>query len=307
VRLRVVDSHTEGEPTRVLVGGGPVLDGTPDKKRTQLEQDHDWIRRACCREPRGHEAIVGAWIGPPNVPDCHLDVVFFNNVGYLGMCGHGTIGVVETLRHLGQLPGPEVRLNTPVGVVEAQAHDDGSVSFQNVVSFRQTKDVVVVVPGWGPVRGDVAFGGNGFFLVQETVTGLDTGSTEAMLTFTRAVLTACREAGMGGPGWKVDHIEVALPALRPDADARNFVLCPGGEYDRSPCGTGTSAKLACLAADGRLAPGQEFKMEGWCGGLFVGHYRSVEGGIAPTVRGRAWVTAETELLMLADDPFRFGL
>jgi proline racemase len=251
--------------------------------------------------------MVGAWVGPPSDPACHLDVVFFNATGYLGMCGHATIGLVETLRHLGQLPGPDVRLNTPVGTVHARVHADGSVSFENVVSHRAQRGAVVEPPGLEPVTGDVAYGGNGFFLIDGSALGLETHSLETLSSFARAVLDACQEAGLGGDGWEVDHVEVCLPPTRADADAKNFVLCPGGQFDRSPCGTGTSAKLACLAADGRLGPGEEFRMEGWYGGLFSARYRLADAGIVPIVRGRAWVTSEAELLLSDGDPFRFGI
>jgi 4-hydroxyproline epimerase len=238
-------------------------------------------------------------------------VIFFNNVGYLGMCGHGTIGVVTTLAYLGRARPGEHRIETPVGVVRAELHADGRVTVENIASYRHRKGVVVDVPGFGRVTGDVAWGGNWFFLTDSAPSPLTLEYREALTSFAAAVKTALRASGItGADGKEIDHIEIFTGTAGPGVDGRNFVLCPGNAYDRSPCGTGTSAKLACLAADGELAPGQVWGQEGILGTVFEGSYRWQEGGrqgVIPSVTGSAWITAESRLLLREDDPFRMGI
>jgi 4-hydroxyproline epimerase len=303
-RIRIVDSHTGGEPTRVVVEGGPDLgDGPLAARRELLKSRYDEFRCAVVNEPRGSAAVVGAWLVPPCDPACVAGVIFFNNAGYLGMCGHGTIGLAVTLAHLGRIRSGEHRIETPVGVVTATLHGDGSVSVTNVESFRAAKGVEVEVAGVGAVRGDLAWGGNWFYLVEshgQQLTLANVGSLTDYCARLRQALNA-----HGHP--EVDHVELIGPAQLPGANARNFVLCPGLAYDRSPCGTGTSAKLACLAADGKLAEGAEWVQESIIGSAFRASYRRSGERIIPTIRGSAFVNAEGALLLDERDPFRFGI
>jgi 4-hydroxyproline epimerase len=306
--VRVVDSHTAGEPTRVVVAGGPDLgEGSLADGRRRLERDHlDWCRAVVC-EPRGHDAIVGALLLPPRSSAAIAGVIFFNTVGTLGMCGHGTIGLVETLRHMGALtPGRHV-IETPAGDVEATLSDDGRVRVRNVPSRRTRADVDLDVPGLGRVRGDVAWGGNWFFLVHGERRDLTPEHLPRLTADAVAVRRALAAAGVtGDDGAEIDHVELFGPT--PTADSRSFVLCPGHAYDRSPCGTGTSAKLACLHADGRLAPGRTWVQESVIGSRFEAVIDRVDdAGVWPVITGRAFVTAEATLLFDGDDPFRGGI
>lgn len=311
-RVRVVDSHTGGEPTRVVVGGVPEFKGrTPIEIRDLLRRDHDWIRSACILEPRGHDAIVGACLTEPTRDDCVAGVVFFNNIGYLNGCVHGTIGTAVTLAHLGRI-GPGVhKIETVTGILSIEVTGHGQVTVQNVRSYRYQASVPVEVPGYGEVRGDIAWGGNWFFLI-EAGSLIDVGfeNLNALTDFTCAVRESLDSAGITGEdGGEIDHIEVfGPPANAAEADSKNFVLCPGRAYDRSPCGTGTSAKLACLHADGKLKPGGTWRQAGILDTVFEGSVEEVpDGGIIPTVKGSAYITAESELLIDKQDPFRFGI
>lgn len=307
--IRVIDSHTAGEPTRVVVEGALELGGGDmASRRTVMQHSVDWLRTSLVTEPRGSECMVGALLQQPISQQAVAGVIFFNNVGYLGMCGHGLIGVVATLAHLGRITAGTHVVETPVGDVTAQLHDEGDVSFENVLSYRHGKDVVIDVPQLGRVVGDVAWGGNWFFITaterQLRLTNLPELSRDA-----RAMRSALRaHAITGRDGAEIDHIEfVGPPSDVATADARNFVLCPGGQYDRSPCGTGTSAKLACLAADGRLPPGTVWRQESILGSLFKAQYRLAQGGIIPTITGRAFINADVRLVFDPRDPYRFGL
>jgi 4-hydroxyproline epimerase len=313
-QIAVIDSHTAGEPTRVVLRGAPALRGDSlAEQRADFARHHDAFRSAVACEPRGSDAMVGALLVEPRTPGCVAGMIFFNNVGMLGMCGHGTIGVVATLAHLGRLGPGRHRLDTPVGPVETELHADGHVTVFNVASWRHASAVTLDVPGVGPVTGDVAWGGNWFFLVDATqfkpAPTLALANVEALTDLTwriRGALTARGVTGEGGA--EIDHIELFAPS--PTADSRNFVLCPGKAYDRSPCGTGTSAKLACLAADGHLAPGATWVQESVIGSRFEGRWAPAEGEagrILPAIRGRAWITAEATLLLAHDDPFRDGI
>ncbi|MFN0066819.1 MAG: proline racemase family protein [Limisphaerales bacterium] len=306
-RVQVVDSHTGGEPTRVVVAGGPDLGpGTVAARLKRFRAEHDAFRSAVVNEPRGSDVLVGALLVAPADPSCAVGVIFFNNVGYLGMCGHGTIGVVATLAHLGRLKSGAVRLETSVGIVTAVLHPDGSVELTNVPSHRARAAVTVDVPGHGPVTGDVAWGGNWFFLVSEHGRELILKSVGELTDFTQRIRRAVNSQGFP----EVDHVELFGPPADPAADSRNFVLCPGGAYDRSPCGTGTSAKLACLAADGKLAEGEAWVQESILGSRFTGRFRWLDrdrGVIEPTVMGAAHVNAEATLLLDERDPFCWGI
>jgi len=303
----VGDSHTGGEPTRVVIEGGPDLGRGPlAERRRRFESEFDLYRSAIVNEPRGSDVWVGALLVPPEDPACITGVIFFNNVGYLGMCGHGTIGVVATLAHLGRIGPGEYRIETPVGVVRATLHPDGQVSVVNVPSYRVRKAYTVEVPGHGPVTGDVAWGGNWFFLVEHHHLSLSLEHVETLTDFAWRVRRAVNAQGFP----EVDHVELYGPPTRPGAHARNFVLCPGGAYDRSPCGTGTSAKLACLAADGRLAEGETWVQESIVGSTFAGHYRWLDrprGWIEPVITGSAHVNAEGRLRLDPADPFCWGI
>jgi 4-hydroxyproline epimerase len=307
--VEVIDSHTEGEPTRVVMAGGPELGrGSLAERRALMAQDHDGFRSGVVNEPRGSDVVVGALLVDPVDERCAAGVIFFNNVGTLGMCGHGTIGVVATLEHLGKLGLGEHRIETPVGVVRATLHGSGRVTVENVASYRHRKGVVVEVPGFGAVTGDVAWGGNWFFLAEGAPVALTLQDCEALTEYTWAIRQALGAQGItGAEGQAVDHVEV-FAAAESGAGSRNFVLCPGKAYDRSPCGTGTSAKMACLAADGKLAPGAVWRQEGILGTVFEGSYRIGErGAVIPRITGRAFITGESRLLFDPDDPFRAGI
>jgi 4-hydroxyproline epimerase len=306
--IRVVDSHTGGEPTRVVVEGGPELSGrTLAEKREDFRARHDRFRTAIVNEPRGSDVLVGALLVPPTDPNCAAGVIFFNNVGYLGMCGHGTIGLVVTLAHLGRLAPGQHRIETPVGIVRATLHENGEVSVRNVASRRTAREVRISVPGHGEVTGDVAWGGNWFFLIERPEERIDLTRVPALTEFTSAVRRALAKHGIrGDDGGEIDHIE--LSARSPcGADSRNFVLCPGLAYDRSPCGTGTSAKLACLYAAGTLKPGIVWRQESVTGSIFSGSVEVDGGEIIPTIRGSAFVNAEAAQILDDRDPLCWGL
>jgi 4-hydroxyproline epimerase len=307
--IEVVDSHTAGEPTRVVVGGWPIPAGrSVAARRDRLRADHDRMRRTVVLEPRGHDAIVGALLVPPDRAETVTGVVFFNDVSWLGMCGHGTIGVVRTLQFLERItPGP-VEFDTPVGPVGAVLHDDGAVTVRNVPAYLHRADVRVEVPGHGTVTGDVAWGGNWFFLVSDPVVPLVFAQRDELLRYTMAIRSALTAAGVTGPaGELIDHVELFGPPVDPSADSRNFVLCPGAAYDRSPCGTGTSAKMAVLHARGRLGVGELWRQESIIGSQFVGWLDRQGDALIPHIRGTAYVTATATLRVDPHDPFGAGI
>lgn len=302
--IRFIDSHTGGEPTRLVLEGGPDLGaGSLADRARRFVGAYDHFRTAIVGEPRGCEVMVGALLVPPHAPECDVGVIFCNNVGVLGMCGHGTIGLVVSLAHAGRLRPGRVRLDTPVGVVAAILHPDGSVSVDNVPSHRRAAGVAIDVPGHGPLRGDVAWGGNWFFLTEDHGQELVAPRVGALTDFAGRVRAAVNAQGFP----EVDHVELTGPSPTPDVDRRGFVLCPGGAWDRSPCGTGLSAQLACLAADGRLAEGAPWVQESVIGSVFRGTYRRDGDRILPTITGTAHVSAEGVLNLDPRDPFRWGL
>ena len=308
-RVRIIDSHTGGEPTRVVLSGGPYLGKGPLAERlNRFRAEHDTFRSAVVNEPRGSDVIVGALLCEPTDPKCAAGVIFFNNVGYLGMCGHGTIGLVATLAFLNKIAPGEHHIDTPVGTVSAVLHQNGEVTVNNVPSYRLAANVAVEVPEYGQVRGDVAWGGNWFFLVREHSMELSRKKIEELTNFAWAIRVALREQGITGTGnQEIDHVELFAPSDLPQVDSKNFVLCPGKAYDRSPCGTGTSAKLACLYADGKLKEGQVWKQESIVGSVFQGTVKVRDGKVYPSIRGAAHVNAEAELIFDPKDPFCLGI
>lgn len=315
-KISIVDSHTGGEPTRIIVGGGPTLGDGPLSERVEIFRERfDRFRSATVNEPRGSDVIVGALLVEPHEPDCAAGVIFFNNVGYLGMCGHGTIGLLTTLAHLGKVVPGVHRIDTPVGVVSATLHDDGSVSLESVPSYRTEKGVELTLPSDLAVTGDIAWGGNWFFLCADHGEEVGLHNVERLTALSWEIRRALSET------WpEIDHVELFGPPGNPENDSRSFVLCPGGAYDRSPCGTGTSAKLACLWADGKLPEGQIWRQESVIGSVFEGSVTPLPsdngesgspllgpGAIIPTITGRAWVNAEATLLLDETDPFCWGI
>jgi 4-hydroxyproline epimerase len=311
--IDVVDSHTGGEPTRLVISGGPDLGHGPLSERLAVfQRDFDRVRAAVVNEPRGSDVMVGALLCEPHDPSCSAGVIFFNNVGYLGMCGHGTIGLIASLAHLGRITPGVHRIETPVGVVEAELHDDASVTVRNVPSYRYRADVALDVPGLGRVHGDIAWGGNWFFLVADHGQALDYARVEALTEVTWAIRAVLEANGVTGEGGAlIDHIELFADSPTPGVDSRNFVLCPGKAYDRSPCGTGTSAKVACLAADGLLAPDVAWRQESIVGSVFEARHERDDtlapGFVRPSIRGTAHVNAEARLIFSSDDPFAWGI
>lgn len=308
--MRVIDSHTAGEPTRVVIEGGPDLGpGSLAERAARLEADYLDFCASVVLEPRGHDAIIGALLLPPSRDDCAASVIFFNNLQNLGMCGHASIGLGATLAYLDRIGPGRHKIETPVGVVDILLHDANTVSVTNVESYRHLKDVTVHVDGHGAVTGDVAWGGNWFFLVRESPIDLVPQNIRPLTDLTLKIRRSLEESGItGANGAWIDHIEVFGPPVGPDADSRNFVLCPGGAYDRSPCGTGCSAKLACLAEDGLLAPGQDWVQESVIGSTYKASYRMGTGSsVVPTITGQAFVTSDATLRFDPADPYRSGI
>jgi 4-hydroxyproline epimerase len=308
-RIKVIDSHTGGEPTRTVIAGGPDLGSdTLAIRRERFRNEFDHFRSAITNEPRGSDAMVGALLCEPVDKSCVTGVIFFNNVGYLGMCGHGTIGIVVTLAYLNRITPGRHRIETPVGVVEALLDAQGEVTVANVPSYRFANKVSVEVSGHGPVVGDVAWGGNWFFLVNDHGQEITLSNLEALTDFTWRIRQALNAAGVTGEGGQeIDHIELFAPSLVEGVDSKNFVLCPGKAYDRSPCGTGTSAKLACLFSDGKLKPGQIWRQESLVGSIFEGTVSVSENQIHPSIKGSAFITAEAHLILDDRDPFCMGI
>lgn len=308
-RVRVVDSHAGGEPTRVVVDGGPDLgSGCLGDRLQRFRTEHDRFRSAVVNEPRGSEVVVGALLCEPIDASCAAGVIFFNNVGYLGMCGHGTIGLVVTLAHLEKIHAGIHKIETPVGVVSAELHGSGEVTITNVASYRTAKDVKVDVDGWGTVTGDVAWGGNWFFLTGEHGLKLSMHNIEQLTDCTWKIRQALARQGITGDnGGEIDHVELFGPSESGRADSKNFVLCPGKAYDRSPCGTGTSAKLACLFADGKLKEDEVWRQESIVGSIFEGTVKTVGGRVFPSIKGAAHVNAEATLIFDEADPFCYGI
>ena len=308
-RVEIVDSHTGGEPTRVVISGGPDLgEGTIKERAERFHAQFDSFRSAVVNEPRGSDVLVGALLLKPADSNCVAGVIFFNNVGTLHMCGHGTIGLIVTLQYLGRIRAGEHRIETPVGVVTATLHENNEVSVRNVESHRLAKDVRVQVDGIGEITGDIAWGGNWFFLVADHGQKLQLANIDRLTDITWRIRQALKARGItGSSGAEIDHVELFGPPCDAKNHSRNFVLCPGKAYDRSPCGTGTSAKLACLYADGKLKPGEIWRQESILGSVFEGSVSIVDGEVIPTIKGSAFITAESTLIFDERDPFQSGI
>ena len=308
-KIHVIDSHTGGEPTRLIVSGGPDLGNGPLADRREcFRAKYDYIRSAVVNEPRGSDVIVGALLCEPVDRTCTAGAIFFNNVGYLGMCGHGTIGLIVSLAYMGKIRPGEHRIETPVGTVTGVLHESGEVTVNNVASYRLSHAVEVDVPRYGRVCGDIAWGGNWFFLVHKHHFELTLGNIEALTEFTWAIRQELTKQGITGTnGQEIDHIELYAASEIAGVNSKNFVLCPGKAYDRSPCGTGTSAKLACLYADGKLREGDVWKQESIVGSVFEGSVRVRDGKVYPSIKGSAFVNAEGDLILDPRDPFCMGI
>jgi 4-hydroxyproline epimerase len=306
--VAIVDSHTGGEPTRVVLEGAPPLGSGSLAGRVQvLRERYDWFRSAIVNEPHGSDIIVGALLCEPQDRNCSAGVIFFNNVSYLGMCGHGTIGLIATLAYLGRIKPGLHRIETPVGIVTTQLHEDGRVTLHNVPAYRYAKNVSIEVAGHGCVTGDIAWGGNWFFLTEDHGQDLRYEHIDALTEFSWRVREALTTAGItGANGALIDHIDLFVPGTQ-GANSKNFVLCPGKAYDRSPCGTGTSAKLACLAADGKLQPGEIWVQESIIGSRFQASYRHEGDIIYPSITGSAFVTLRGCIILDERDPFKWGV
>jgi len=307
-RIHVIDSHTGGEPTRVILSGGPNLgDGPLAARMEKLKTEHDSFRSAVINEPRGSDALVGALLCEPVDASCTTGVIFFNHVGYLGMCGHGTIGLMVTLAYLNRVKPGSHRIETPAGTVTAWLHESGEVTVTNVISYRTAANVSVDVPGYGKVPGDVAWGGNWFFLINDHGMKLEKENIKELTRFAWVSQTLARNGITGTNGEEIDHVELFGPSQLDGVDSKNFVMCPGASYDRSPCGTGTSAKMACLYADGKLKEGQVWRQESIVGSVFEGSISMVGDDIYPSIKGSAFITAEADLILDERDPFSMGI
>lgn len=308
--MRVIDSHTEGEPTRVIIDGGPELGtGTLAQRAERFANSFDEYRRAAILEPRGSDALVGALLCEPDDEQSAAGVIFFNNAGLLGMCGHGAIGVAVTLGYMNRIQIGECQLQTPVGNVKIHLHTPNTVSIENVPSYRYRSDVSIEVDGLGIVTGDIAWGGNWFYLVSQAPFPLVLENIRLLTDAALKVRNALKAHGVtGADGAVIDHLEFFGPSVAADANSRSFVLCPGGAYDRSPCGTGTSAKLACLAAAGSLQPGDRWIQESIIGSRFEASYCfDANGQVIPKITGRAFVCSEATLIQQPEDPFIYGI
>ena len=304
--LRVIDSHTGGEPTRLVIDGFPDLGtGSMAERRERFCREYDDWRKAIILEPRGNDVLVGALLCKPVSPQATTGVIFFNNSGFLNMCGHGTIGLIASLAWLGRIQPGKHLVETPVGDVTATLHADGSVSVENVPAYRWRKQVAVET-FHGTVTGDIAWGGNWFFLVNDHPFTITPDQIAELTDYAWAIREGLERAGIRGEhGGIIDHIE--LFAEDDHADSRSFVLCPGKAWDRSPCGTGTSAKLACLAEDGKLKPGETWRQASIIDSEFTAHFVPQGDKIVPTIRGEAWVCGDNRLILNSADPFCWGI
>ncbi len=308
--MHVIDSHTGGMPTRVILDNAPDLGTGPLAERAQrLATEHEAFYKSVLLEPRGQPGMVAALLVPPVDPDCVTGVIYFDADAVLGMCGHGTIGLGVTLAHLGRITPGTSKIETPAGVITIDLHDTNTVSVTNVESRRVRKSVTVETTQYGPVTGDVAYGGNWFFILDPSPIPVAPENIRALTDMTIAIREACIAQSVGGEGGEpVDHVIFQDSSGTPDVHSRNFVLCPDDNYDRSPCGTGSSARLACLAADGLLAPGAEIVQHSVIGSPYRLSYQpGPNGGVIPTLTGQAHIMADSTLVFAVNDPFKQGI
>ncbi len=307
--LEVIDSHTGGEPTRVIVSGWPQPVGVTMENRLQyMVKNQDHLRKASICEPRGHDAMVGALLTPPINSGSITGVIFFNDVGYLGMCGHALIGTVSTLKFMGKIGSGKMRIDTPAGTVSAELGEDGMVTLENVYSYLYKENVKIEVPGLGEVNGDIGYGGNWFFMTDSVPLEPKMENLEALMSTAKLIRKTLEERGIAGPeGEKIDHVEYYGKPVNPRAHSRNFVLCPGNAYDRAPCGTGTSAKLAALHHKGKLKVGELWIQESITGSIYECYLMEKEGQLIPVIRSPAFVVSQTTLFFNPTDPFCWGI
>ena len=308
--MHVIDSHTGGMPTRVILDGGPDLGSGPLAERAQrLATEHEAFYKSILLEPRGQPGMVGALLVAPEDPRCETGVIYFDADAVLGMCGHGTIGLGVTLAHMGRIRPGTHRVETPVGVVSVDLLDANTVRVTNVESRRVRAAVQIEVGGYGSITGDLAFGGNWFFIVDPSPIPVNPGNIRALTDLTITIREACIAQGVHGEnGELVDHVILQDQSPNKDVHSRNFVLCPDNQYDRSPCGTGSSARLACLAANGVLEAGEEIVQESVIGSPYVLSYQpGPNGGVIPTLTGQAHIMSEGRLVFAPNDPFRDGI
>lgn len=307
-RVEVIDTHTGGEPTRIVLSGGPDLgSGSLSEKRQIFRDQHDGFRSAVINEPRGGDVWVGGILCAPSDSRSVAGIIFFNNVGVLHMCGHGTIGLLVALYYLERIkPGQHI-VETSAGNVKVKLHEDGRVTVTNVPSYRYRADVSIEIPGEGLITGDIAWGGNWFFLVDNHKEEIRLTNIERLSMFAKNIREELVKNGITGEdGAMIDHVEL-FGVGDPGTNSRNFVLCPGNAYDRSPCGTGTSAKVACLMNDKKLAVGETWRQQSIVGSVFdvVGNWEGAQ--VIPEITGEAFVTAEASLVFDDKDPFKMGL
>ncbi|AJF67789.1 proline racemase family protein [Streptomyces vietnamensis] len=322
-----VDSHTEGMPTRVITGGFGIIPGaTMAERRLHFAEHLDHVRTLLMYEPRGHAAMSGAILQPPTRPDADYGVLYIEVSGLLPMCGHGTIGVATVLVETGMVPVVEpvttVRLDTPAGLVSVDVRvEDGrarSVTLTNVPAFSVGLDLKVDVPGYGTVTYDLAYGGNFYAFVDLDALGLpfDRAHKQELLAAGLAVMDAVnagpdRPVHPENPAFAgVKHVYLTAPGSDATRSRHAMAIHPGW-FDRSPCGTGTSARMAQLHARGLLAPGTDFVNESFIGTEFTGRIvdETTVGGlpaVVPTVTGRAWITGTAQYFLDPDDPFPAG-
>ncbi len=308
--MHVIDSHTGGEPTRVILDGGPDLGSGSLVERAQiLAAEHQEFCNSILLEPRGHPAMVGALLVNATDPESATGVIYFDADAVLGMCGHGTIGLAVTLAHLGRIDIGTHQIETPAGKIEVQLLDANTVEVTNIESRRVREAVSVEVSGLGTITGDVAYGGNWFFIVDPSPIPVLPTNLRALTDATIAIREATIKQGIGGEeGQPIDHVVFQGSSTNADVHSRNFVLCPDNSYDRSPCGTASSARLACLAADGRLLPGDIIIQESVIGSPYRLSYQpGIKGGIIPTITGQAFVMAECTLIFDECDPYKNGI
>jgi 4-hydroxyproline epimerase len=308
--MKIVDSHTEGEPTRTIFDAGLDLgSGSLAEKAEVFEKNYRDFCGSVLKEPRGNDAYVGALVVDSEESDCAAGVIFFNTVQNLGMCGHGTIGLSATMAHMGLIKPGHHKFETPVGKVAINLKTPNRVSVTNIESYRLLKNVLIEIPSYGPLTGDVAWGGNWFFLVKESPIDIKLENLRELTDLSLQIRKALEIKGITGTqGAWIDHIELYGASESTEANSRSFVLVPSGSYDRSPCGTGCSAKMACLAADGAWPAGKIWIQESVIGSTYALVYEQGQNGrVIVTIEGTAFVTAQVTLIFESQDPFRLGI